>query len=54
MHANPYAVGSTDGVLKGGGLAKELAESLGFSEKVARALPATRTPTLTTLPNLTA
>ena len=34
MHANPYAVGSKDGVLKGGGLAKELAESLGFSEKV--------------------
>lgn len=32
--AMPYVNGSKDGVLKGGGLAKELVESLGFLEKV--------------------
>lgn len=34
MHNNPFVVGSTDGVLKGRGLCKEVAENLGFSEKV--------------------
>ena len=34
MHNNPFVMGSTDGVLKGAGLAKEVVELLGFSEKV--------------------
>ena len=34
LAAIPYVEGSKDGVLKGGGLAKELVASLGFEEKV--------------------
>jgi len=33
-HNNPYVIGSVDKMLKGGGQAKELAEMLGFQEKV--------------------
>ena len=34
MHNNPFVLGSTDGVLKGNGLLKEVVEMLGFTEKV--------------------
>jgi len=34
MHSIPFVVGSTDKVLKGGGLAHEVVEKLGFVEKV--------------------
>jgi hypothetical protein len=36
MHNNPFVMGSTDGVLKGSGLCKEVAEKLGFSEKIIK------------------
>jgi len=34
MHNNPFVAGSKDGVLRGGGLLKEVAEALGFQEKI--------------------
>lgn len=34
MHSIPYVVGSNDGACKGGGLAKEVAEMMGFQEKI--------------------